>query len=212
MVEEYFPTVNGGRFERSNSKALGVDPNQVMEIEGVTGTFEEFRAGIETPDGQRVTWIGNKRLGRWKCRKRSGPHRGIFRSTTTNRCWAARISRSQHADGTVEIVPGDNMIGAFVNSLSVAVPATVIPILIAAFAAYAFAWMRFPGRRSMFIMVGCAACGPPADCPGANPEDYRCPAPERYLPGYLAGTYGLRAGPGNIPAVQLHQRPAAGDP
>src|SRR3972149_9500393 len=44
--------------------ALGVDPNQVMEIEGVTGTFEEFRAGIETPDGKRVTWLGNKRLGR----------------------------------------------------------------------------------------------------------------------------------------------------
>ncbi len=59
----------------------------------------------------------------------------------------------KHADGTVEVVPGDNMVGAFLNSLSVAVPSTVIPILIAAFAAYAFAWMRFPGRRSMFIMV-----------------------------------------------------------
>ncbi len=33
------------------------------------------------------------------------------------------------------------------------VPATVIPILIAAFAAYAFAWMRFPGRQVFFIMV-----------------------------------------------------------
>src|SRR5690606_27621820 len=35
---------------------------------------------------------------------------------------------------------------AFVNSLAVTIPATVIPILAAAFAAYAFAWMRFPGR------------------------------------------------------------------
>jgi alpha-glucoside transport system permease protein len=33
------------------------------------------------------------------------------------------------------------------------VPATVIPILIAAFAAYGFAWMRFPGRRVFFIGV-----------------------------------------------------------
>jgi alpha-glucoside transport system permease protein len=56
-------------------------------------------------------------------------------------------------DGTVEVVQGDNMTGAFLNSLAVTVPATVIPILIAAFAAYAFAWMRFPGRRPMFIMV-----------------------------------------------------------
>jgi alpha-glucoside transport system permease protein len=42
---------------------------------------------------------------------------------------------------------------AVLNSLTVAVPATVIPILIAAFAAYGFAWMRFPGRRLFFIGV-----------------------------------------------------------
>ncbi|TIT84420.1 MAG: carbohydrate ABC transporter permease, partial [Mesorhizobium sp.] len=35
---------------------------------------------------------------------------------------------------------------SFMNSLTVTIPATVIPILIAAFAAYALAWMRFPGR------------------------------------------------------------------
>jgi alpha-glucoside transport system permease protein len=57
------------------------------------------------------------------------------------------------ADGTVETVPGDNMNRAFLNSLTVSIPATVIPILIATFAAYAFAWMKFPGRRAMFIMV-----------------------------------------------------------
>ena len=36
---------------------------------------------------------------------------------------------------------------AFLNSLAVTIPSTVIPITIAAFAAYAFAWMNFPGRR-----------------------------------------------------------------
>ena len=41
----------------------GLDPNGVMTIESATGTFEEFRAGVETPDGKRITWIGNKRLG-----------------------------------------------------------------------------------------------------------------------------------------------------
>ena len=58
-----FPHRDWQRVREIDPKALGVDPNQIMEIEGVTGTFEEFRAGIETPDGQRVTWIGNKRLG-----------------------------------------------------------------------------------------------------------------------------------------------------
>jgi alpha-glucoside transport system permease protein len=42
---------------------------------------------------------------------------------------------------------------AFLNSVAVAVPATVLPITIAAFAAYAFAWMRFPGRQLMFVLV-----------------------------------------------------------
>jgi alpha-glucoside transport system permease protein len=42
---------------------------------------------------------------------------------------------------------------AFVNSLTVTIPATVIPILIAAFAAYALAWMKIPGRGFMIAVV-----------------------------------------------------------
>jgi alpha-glucoside transport system permease protein len=39
----------------------------------------------------------------------------------------------------------------FLNSLAIAIPATVIPIAIAAFAAYAFAWMDFKGRNWLFV-------------------------------------------------------------
>jgi alpha-glucoside transport system permease protein len=42
---------------------------------------------------------------------------------------------------------------AFLNSLAVTIPATVIPITIAAFAAYAFSWMEFRGRYVMFVIV-----------------------------------------------------------
>ncbi|MEO8756134.1 MAG: carbohydrate ABC transporter permease [Devosia sp.] len=42
---------------------------------------------------------------------------------------------------------------SFVNSITVAIPATVIPILIAAFAAYALAWMQFPFRGVIVAMV-----------------------------------------------------------
>jgi alpha-glucoside transport system permease protein len=42
---------------------------------------------------------------------------------------------------------------AFLNSVAVAVPATVMPIAIAAFAAYAFSWMEFRGRQVMFVLV-----------------------------------------------------------
>jgi alpha-glucoside transport system permease protein len=42
---------------------------------------------------------------------------------------------------------------AVINTIIIALPATIIPILIAAFAAYGFAWMRFPGRFLLFTMV-----------------------------------------------------------
>jgi len=42
---------------------------------------------------------------------------------------------------------------AFINTFTVTVPATIIPIAIAAFASYAFAWMKFPGRKILFAVV-----------------------------------------------------------
>jgi alpha-glucoside transport system permease protein len=42
---------------------------------------------------------------------------------------------------------------AFLNSLVVTIPSVVMPITIGAFAAYAFAWMDFPGRRLFFVVV-----------------------------------------------------------
>ncbi len=42
---------------------------------------------------------------------------------------------------------------SFINSLTVTIPATIIPILIAAFAAYALSWMEFPGRALLIALV-----------------------------------------------------------
>ncbi len=42
---------------------------------------------------------------------------------------------------------------AFLNSLAVTVPSTIIPVTMAAFAAYAFSWMRFRGRDALFVLV-----------------------------------------------------------
>lgn len=48
---------------------------------------------------------------------------------------------------------GDNMAKAFFNTLTVTIPATIIPIVVAAFAAYALAWMDFKGRAVLIAMV-----------------------------------------------------------
>ena len=47
----------------------------------------------------------------------------------------------------------ENMAKAFFNTLTVVIPSTIIPILIAAFAAYALAWMDFPGRALLVAAV-----------------------------------------------------------
>ncbi len=50
-------------------------------------------------------------------------------------------------------VLNDGGSNAFLNSLVVALPATLIPVLIAAFAAYAFTFMEFPGRDWLFVII-----------------------------------------------------------
>jgi len=47
----------------------------------------------------------------------------------------------------------EGMAKAFFNTLTVTIPATIIPIVIAAFAAYALAWMDFPGRALLIATV-----------------------------------------------------------
>ncbi len=52
-----------------------------------------------------------------------------------------------------DVLGAAGMGSAFLNSIAVAVPATVIPIMMAAFAAYAFTFMRFRGKDVFFILV-----------------------------------------------------------
>ncbi len=73
----------------------------------------------------------------------SGWWTGLFRFWETD----------QRTAGNYREVLQGGMGTAFVNSIVVAMPATIIPILIAAFAAYAFTFMRFPGRETLFAIV-----------------------------------------------------------
>jgi alpha-glucoside transport system permease protein len=135
-------------------RELGLDPDGVMEVEGVTGTFEQLRAGLQSPEGgTRVTWIGNKRLGRIEVQEQKWTVTWNFTLDNYKQVLMGAGVQITRPDGTVEMAPGQDMSQAFFNSLAVSVPSTIIPILIAAFAAYGFAWMAFPGRRVLFILV-----------------------------------------------------------
>ena len=53
----------------------------------------------------------------------------------------------------IHVLTTEGMGRAFLNSLTISIPSTVIPIAVAAFAGYAFAWMEFPGRQVLFVVV-----------------------------------------------------------
>jgi alpha-glucoside transport system permease protein len=56
-------------------------------------------------------------------------------------------------DNYVEVLTANGVDRSFINTFTVTIPATIIPILIAAFAAYALAWMRFPFRGIIVAVV-----------------------------------------------------------
>jgi len=52
-----------------------------------------------------------------------------------------------------QVLQAQGMLQAFVNTVFIAVPSTLLPLAICAMAAYAFSWMRFPFRDSLFLIV-----------------------------------------------------------
>jgi alpha-glucoside transport system permease protein len=51
------------------------------------------------------------------------------------------------------VISAEGLVRSFRNSLMISIPSTVLPVLIAAFAAYAFARMKFPGRQVLSAIV-----------------------------------------------------------
>jgi alpha-glucoside transport system permease protein len=71
--------------------------------------------------------------------------------------WEALLHPFEASQWTIQnyatVFTEGDMGTAFLNSFLVTVPSVVIPITIAAFAAYAFAWLQFPGRNFLFALV-----------------------------------------------------------
>ncbi|MEY5018065.1 MAG: hypothetical protein RL431_1114 [Actinomycetota bacterium] len=82
-----------------------------------------------------------------------------FRSkdSAANSGWWTALADPLGQDWSIEafntVLSRDDMFGSFVNTVVVAVPSTVLPILIAAFAAYAFTFIEFRGREIYFAVV-----------------------------------------------------------
>ena len=70
--------------------------------------------------------------------------------------WTALSNPSFTLDNYVQaFASGDSLplSKAFLNSLVITIPAAIVPILIASLAAYAFAWINFKGRNTLFVLI-----------------------------------------------------------
>ena len=142
--------------EYSNSSQVqltkGLPLDQPIQVEGTTLSDDQLRAGYKLPDGRRLIWA-NRRARLVNVQSQQWTTNANFTLSNYTSVLLGQQYTYKLADGTTKTEQGEDMSKAFINSLTVTIPATVIPILLAAFAAYAFAWMRFPGRRTFFAMV-----------------------------------------------------------
>ena len=79
-----------------------------------------------------------------------------FRSRTAQASsgwWTALWNGGWTTENYTAVFDGSPISEGLVNSVLVAIPATVIPIMFAAFAAYAFTFMDFPGKDILFITI-----------------------------------------------------------
>lgn len=124
-------------------------------LEGSAGEITKFGSSSLQPEAFAVGTVAELKKGKTLQVMENGDY-----VLTSPDEWKG--SRGQRIFYTAEVPPrftldnyrevlGTEGLGqSFLNSLTVTIPATVIPILVAAFAAYALAWMRFPGR-ALFI-------------------------------------------------------------
>lgn len=127
--------------------------DQPITIDGVTKSFQEWKAGVTMPDGSLLTWEGTVRVGKLVVSRLQLTADTNFTLDNYQQVLGGKEIVLTRTDGSSTTVAGENLTNAFLNSVTVSIPATIIPILIAAFAAYGFAWMKFPGRRILFIVI-----------------------------------------------------------
>jgi alpha-glucoside transport system permease protein len=131
-----------------------VDVDGPIQIEGITSTFEELRNGVTLEDGRKLVWRGNKRTRLIEISERQW--KGFAANLTLENyrnVLSGQEIRFKDGSGQEVVSQGNDLSGAFMNSVAVTIPATIIPILIAAFAAYGFSWLNFPGRKFLFTIV-----------------------------------------------------------
>lgn len=129
-------------------------PFSIEGIDGVTATYSNWKNGIITSDGKLVKWPGNKKLNNAVVQEKKWVWKG--KNLTLDNYKIVLGGKSyvlKNSDGTKETVEGEGLMLSFLNSIAVAFPSAIIPILIAAFTAYGLSWIKFKGRKFLLVLI-----------------------------------------------------------
>ncbi|WP_426454446.1 carbohydrate ABC transporter permease [Paenibacillus sp. S-38] len=122
-----------------------------IEVLGTAYTDEQLRAGVMAGE-RRLIWE-NRRARIVNVQTPSWTIGADFTLENYKNVLTGKEYVITMGDGSTQTEKGTDLSRAFLNTFTVAVPSTVIPVLIASFAAYGFAWLKFPGRRTLFVIV-----------------------------------------------------------
>jgi alpha-glucoside transport system permease protein len=131
---------------------LPLDQPVALPQLNTTVSDDQLVAGYVLPDGRQVKWA-NRRSRIVDVEQKQWTMDTNFTLNNYSSVLIGQQYTYTSPSGDVTTEQGQNLNNAFLSSLMVAIPGTIIPILIAAFAAYAFAWTRFRGRGLMFALV-----------------------------------------------------------
>ena len=67
--------------------------------------------------------------------------------------WESFLQFRYTLENYQQVLTAQGMLEAFTNTLLIAVPSTIIPVVLASMAAYAFSWLSFPFRDGLFLVV-----------------------------------------------------------
>lgn len=122
-----------------------------IEVNGQTYTDDQLKAGVKVDDS-RLIWQ-NRRAREINVQEQGWVATSDLTLDNYKNVISGKEYTIKNPDGSETKDKGTGLSQAFWNTLTIAIPATVIPILIASFAAYAFAWLRFPGRKTLFVTI-----------------------------------------------------------
>jgi alpha-glucoside transport system permease protein len=139
------------------SGSVLTDPAHAARFPGGTGSVAAFGTRAVAPDEFPAGTTAELRGGGTLTVQADGSYRATSLESFGARGPTVYFQSTTPPNFTIDnyttVLRASGMERAFINTLTVTIPATIIPILIAAFAAYALAWMEFPGRALIIAAI-----------------------------------------------------------